>query len=179
LRLRGSGVRSLRVRMALRRRRGLATTRPVPGRVVVRLAHLLLLLGAGLALQRRSRASTEGLSTSLIGVGRLRWRVNVGEPAYPGVSGVRSDRGRTRSWGLLSRASPLRRSGRACGLISLRVDIGRLRSRGRRATVGTTRAEKLETSLDVRVARVKLCSTLVCVQSISDLVVAALVLRLC
>jgi hypothetical protein len=165
--------------MALRRRRGLATTRPVPGRVVVRLAHLLLLLGAGLALQRRSGASTEGLSTSLIGVGRLRWRVNVGEPAYPGVSGVRSDGRRTRSWGLLSRASPLRRSGRACGLISLRVDIGRLRSRGRRATVGTTRAEKLEASLDVRVARVKLCSTLVCVQSISDLVVAALVLCLC
>ena len=179
MRLRGSGVRSLRVLMALRRRRGLATTRPVPGRVVVRLAHLLLLLGAGLALQRRSGASTEGLSTSLIGVGRLRWRVNVGEPAYPGVSGVRSDGRRTRSWGLLSRASPLRRSGRACGLISLRVDIGRLRSRGRRTTVGTTRAEKLEASLDVRVARVKLCSTLVCVQSISDLVVAALVLYLC
>ena len=109
----------------------------------------------------------------------MRWRVNVGEPAYPGVSGVRSDGRRTRSWGLLSRASPLRRSGRACGLISLRVDIGRLRSRGRRTTVGTTRAEKLEASLDVRVARVKLCSTLVCVQSISDLVVAALVLYLC
>lgn len=134
--------------------------------------------GAAL-LNRRSRAAAERLSaaTALIGVGRLRRRVDIGKATSPAVTSTLRSRRRT-AWGWLSRgASPLRssRPSRSSSLVGLRMNICWLRSRRRGSAVGLARAQELQTSLDVRVAGVKLGSTLVSVQGIRDLVIARFV----
>ncbi len=161
-------ARSLSVRGLLLSRRRLT---------VVRLRRAMVVLRAGRTLQRRSRAASERFTAALIRVRWLRRRVHVGQPTGPVLASALRSRRRTASRSLGSRASPLGtgRALRTSGLVSLRVDISRLRSGGRSTAVA--RAEQLKTRLDVRVAGIKLGSPLVGIESIRDLVVTRLVLE--
>lgn len=173
----GRGRGRLRVLVALGRGRSASSRRSRSIDIVVRLAHLLLLLRTRLSLQRRSGTSSERLTARLVRVGGLRRGVDVGEAASPVLSGSLGRRRGARSRGLLSRASPLR-SDRTRGLISLRVHIGGLGSGRWGTSISATRTEELKASLDVWVAGVEFGSTLVSIQRICDLVVAALILEL-
>lgn len=137
----------------------------------------MLLLRTGLSLRRRWRHA-EVFAASLIWVWRLGGRVDVGEPAGPIVSRSSRGRGWTTRRRLLRRTAPLRAnwSRRSGGLIGLRMYISRLGSRWR-APIATTRAEKLQSSLDVRISGVKLGSSLIGIQGIGDLVVAGFILK--
>lgn len=143
---------------------------------VVRLRLARVMLRAVRPLQRGSRAATERFPAALIWVRWLgRW-VHVREVASPVLASTLGSGRRAASRRLSRRASPLRtsRTLRTSGLISLRVNIGRLRcSRGSTAIAG---AKQLKTIFDVRVVRVKLGSPLIGIKGIGDLVVTRLVL---
>jgi hypothetical protein len=62
------------------------------------------------------------------------------------------------------------------GLVSLRVDVGWLRSRSLSTAIAATGTEELQAGLDVRIPRIKLCGPLVGVQGIRNLVVAGFIL---
>jgi hypothetical protein len=161
------------LRELMRRRGSGAAARTTSARVLVRLSHLLLMLGAWLALA--GRRSPEGLGT-LVRVRGLRRRVDVGQAPGPVLACSLWCRGRAIGRRLLSRAAPLRRTSRASGSVGLNVNVGGWRNRRRgRATIGCARAKELETGFDMGVSGVQLGSPLVGVHSISDLVVARLI----
>lgn len=113
----------------------------------------------------------------VVWVGRLRWWVDVGKSANPVIASSCSAGRRTACGRLMRRTTPWRpnRSCRTGGLVGLWMNICRLRCALRAATATAARTEKLETSLDVRVTRVELCCSLICIEGVGDLIIAGFV----
>jgi len=68
------------------------------------------------------------------------------------------------------------RTDRASGLVSLRVNICGLGSSRWRTSICATRAKKLKSRLDMGIIGIKLGCSLIGIQRIGDLVVAAFIL---
>lgn len=159
-----------------------ATRRSTSSGLGITLSHLLILLGRWLTLGTWASLTTVRLATTFIkGVGRLRRRIDVGQPAGPVLTSRPTLRRvlrtiRTVGRCLLSRTSPARRPNGPCGLVRLRMNIGGLRGGWWRSTIAGARAQKLKASLDVRVAGIKFRGSLVGVQCIRDLVVTRFIL---
>lgn len=158
------------------------------GGLRVPLAHVLLLQRSGLALgaQRlaavgirgRGRASGGSTSGRLMAerVRGLRRRVDIGQSAGPVLARSSALRSVRRAGRLLNSAAP-GRAGGPVGLVSLGMDVGRLRGAGRRSAVASTGSQQLKPGLDVRVSGVELGGALVRIEGVGDLVVARLVLH--
>jgi len=116
--------------------------------------HLLLLPGAGLPGERRSRSSKR-LTTLLIRVGWLRRRVDIRQP-LPAISSRARRRSRRRLSLLRTGAGPLGSWRPNCSrvLVGLRVHIGGHWGASGLDTASRTIPQELEPGLDVRIAGV-------------------------
>lgn len=156
------------------------TSRPcwtaLPRGILV-LSHLLLLARARLTRKRWRGWSPQRLTTLLIRIWRLRRRVHFRKPRP--IAGW----SRRRAWwrlGLLgtgSRVGPLRTwwPDGSLVLVCLGMDISWHRSRTGAVSLAVTK--KLQPGLDVRIGRVQLGRSLIGIQCIINLVIAALILK--
>lgn len=167
-----------------RRRRGRAPSLLLRHPVALRVrSQLLFLLRAGLSLTGWGLA-TKGLTLASVRVSRLRRRVDLRNPAVPGIRagalcGAVEHRLRLLRWlrrWCRPRSRPLGPR-RASSLVRLGVDVSRHRRLRWRGAVRLSAPEQLQPRLDVGVSRIKLSSTLVRIKGIRDLVIARLVLQ--
>lgn len=142
------------------------------------LPHLLLLAGTRLT-RKRWGWSPKRLTALLIRIWRLGRRIHFRKPRPIARRTGRRSRRRLSLLRTRTRVGPLRprRSNCALKLVSLGVDIGRHGSRA--CAIGLAVPQELQPRLDVGVGRIQLSRSLIGIQSIIDLVIAALVLGCC